>query len=212
MAPRRRYPPERRARGEQTRRVRHLAALIVAVGIGVPAPLTGDTGEDIILTFPQPATTTWFIDTYGAGKADGRVHRGEDLHAPKGAPVRAAADGVVVRMGDGPRAGYYLVIQHADQWQTWYMHLNNDWPGTDSGRGGEEAAYAPGLEVGDFVTAGQLVGFVGDSGNAEGTLPHTHFELHKGRRPVNPYRYLLSAYEAAMGVERRAKVAEVGAT
>jgi len=208
----RRYPPERGARGNHAKKVRNLAALVMAVGIAVPAPLTGDAAEDIVLTFPQNASTTRFIDTYGAGKADGRVHRGEDLHAPKGAPVYAASDGVVVRMGDGPRAGYYLVIQHADQWQSWYMHLNNDRPGTDSGRGGAQTAYAQGLDVGDFVKGGQLIGFVGDSGNAEGTEPHTHFELHKGKRPVNPYHHLFTAYQSALGAELRAKIAEVGAT
>ena len=187
-------------------KIRNLAAVLLAVAIGNPTPVTAAVDEDVVLVFPQDFSATWFAHTYGAGKLDGRIHRGEDLHAPKGAAVYAAADGVIVRMSKGPRSGYYLVVQHAGDWQTWYMHLNNDTPGTDNGRGGEAGAFAAGLSVGSFVVAGQLIGFVGDSGNAEGTESHTHFELHHGGRTVNPYPYLVTARGVAERLALQAAV------
>jgi hypothetical protein len=78
---------------------------------------------------------------------------------------------------------------------TWYIHLNNDTPGTDDGAGGPEAAYAPGLAVGDFVAAGDVIGFTGDSGNAESRVAHTHFELQHNDRYLNPYPYLRAAQD-----------------
>ena len=71
--------------------------------------------------------------------------------------VVAVADGFVEAMEDGRRSGYYVRLRHADGWVTWYIHLNNDTPGTDDGAGGPEAAFAPGLEVGDFVAAGDVI-------------------------------------------------------
>jgi hypothetical protein len=115
--------------------------------------------------------------------------------SPKGTEVRAVADGVVETLRSGPRSGYYVRLVHEGGWESWYMHLNNDTPGTDDGRGGDEAAYAEGLDVGDVVEAGQVIAYVGDSGNAEWTGPHTHFELHVGGRAVNPYAYLVAAEE-----------------
>ncbi len=104
------------------------------------------------------------------------------------------------------------MLQHRAGWETWYMHLNNDNPNTDDGRAPRDLMFAPGLEVGDFVAAGDLIGFVGDSGNAEGTEPHTHFELHHNGRTINPYPYLVAAYERALAVvefERWVEVAEL---
>lgn len=75
------------------------------------------------------------------------------------------------------------------------MHINNDTPGTDDGNGGTANAYAPGIVRGSHVVAGQLLGWVGDSGNAESAGSHLHFEI---RQPmdhiaINPYQALLAA-------------------
>lgn len=149
------------------------------------------------LFFPQDPDTTWFLDTFGHVRADGHRHIGVDMHAPKGSPVYAVAAGVVTRIGISPRAGAYLVINHGGGWESWYMHLNTDSPGTDDGRGGHATAFAIDVVVGGFVDAGQPVGFVGDSGNAEHTLPHTHFELHRNGKALDPFSMLVNAHERA---------------
>ena len=170
-------------------------ALIVALSAAVFAvPADADEGE-FILVFPQPSEETEFANSWGNARSDGRTHQGTDILGPQMSSVVAAADGVIDRIGYGPRSGYYIVISHQDGYQTWYMHLNNDTPGTDDGLGAPEYTYVVGLEVGDQVEAGQLLGFAGDSGNAEGTPHHTHFELHRNGRAINPYKFLQAAWE-----------------
>lgn len=151
--------------------------------------------DELHIRFPQLDEQTEFVDSWGEGRSGGRRHRGVDLMGAKMAPVVAILDGVVETMRKGGISGYYIRIEHGDDISSWYMHLNNDSPGTDNGRGGPEFAFADGLAVGDTVEAGQVIGFVGDSGNAEGTGSHTHFELHIDGRPVNPYPYLRDAWE-----------------
>lgn len=146
------------------------------------------------MRFPHDSTDVEFGDEFGVFAKD-RVHRGIDVFSPKGVPVVAVADGFVVEMRRGATAGFYLEILHADGFSTLYLHLNNDTPGTDDGRGGWSTAFAPDLAVGDYVEAGQTVGFVGDSGNAEDTAPQTHFELHRWGQPTDPYPFLTHAWD-----------------
>ncbi len=152
----------------------------------------------VLEAFPNASLEVEFIDSWGARRPGGRRHKGTDIKSPRGTPVVAAAEGTVIFVGKGRGAGYYVKVEHADGWVTVYMHLNNDSPGTDDGRGGPDTAFAPGLEVGDLVAAGQLIGFVGDSGNAEHTVPHTHFEVRHDGHAINPYDYLVEALDARM--------------
>jgi murein DD-endopeptidase MepM/ murein hydrolase activator NlpD len=165
-----------------------------------PALLADDPLDEFIVVFPQDPETTWFLDTFGAGRADGHRHIGIDLHAPKGSPVYSLAAGVVTRISTGARSGAYIVVDHGGGWVSWYMHLDTDEPGTDNGRGGLATAIAAGIAPGVFVDAGQLIGYVGDSGNAEHTIPHTHLELHRNGRPINSYGMLVAAHERALRV------------
>ncbi len=119
-----------------------------------------------------------YSDTFGAPRSGGRTHAGVDIMSAKMTPVVAVADGTVGWMQDeqGTSNCCAMSLRHDDGWESWYIHLNNDTPGTDDGQGW---GFAPGIESGVHVYAGQLIGWVGDSGNAEWTGSHLHFELHE---------------------------------
>ena len=163
----------------------------------------------LALVFPQDAEVTHFDDTWGHGRSGGRRHKGSDLMAPKHTPVYAVADGVVSIMRKSGLAGYWIGIEHAGGVESWYMHLNNDTPGTDNGRASLDEVYAPGIEVGSFVSAGQLIGYVGDSGNAERSGSHTHFELRVDGRAIDPYPLLVDAFERSLEIVRLSRLASL---
>ncbi len=103
-------------------------------------------------------------------REDGRVgfHAGVDVEAPEGAPVLAAAPGVVRRVGDDPEGyGRYVLVQHAGGWETLYAH-------------NAEVAVREGQEV----RRGQVIARVGRTGNA--TSPHLHLEIRVRGRPRDP--------------------------
>ena len=161
-----------------------------------PAPASA-AEAGFAMVFPQDPVVTTYVDSWGFARSGGRRHEGTDLMAPKMTPVYSAADGVVTSVDEGGSAGRRLVIDHGGGWETWYLHLNNDTPGTDDGRADWSDTLAEGIEAGAAVTAGQLVAFVGDSGNAEWTGAHTHLELHREGTAINPYPSLLAAQEVA---------------
>jgi len=110
------------------------------------------------------------VSSFGADRSD-HQHAGNDIAAASLTPVIAAADGRISWIASECCA---LAIRHGDGWTTWYIHLNNDTFGTDDGLGW---GIAPGLATGVKVFAGQIIGWVGDSGNAEDSHPHLHLEL-----------------------------------
>ncbi len=130
------------------------------------------------MTFPVEGKNR-YSDTFLAPRGGGkRRHHGQDVMAAKMTPLVAAFDGTVHFKWTGKRYAHNMLLLKGDSgWHARYMHMNNDTPGTDNGRGSRLQAYAPGLKDGSRVNAGDLVGYVGDSGNAESTGPHLHFEL-----------------------------------
>ena len=146
------------------------------------------------IVFPVVGSSA-FSQGFGACR-DGctRDHKGIDILTKgwKGVPVVAAHDGVVTATySKSQMSGCALEIDADDGWSTVYIHLNTDVPGTDV-----EGApcFAPGIDVGSRVSAGTLIGWVGDSGNAEDTVPNLHFEI---RNPdgvsVDPWVSLIDA-------------------
>lgn len=139
----------------------------------------------------------YFSDTFGAPRSHGKGHQGQDIMAAKGTPIVAAAAGTVryvnwtARSHLNPDRCCSVVVRHDDGWETRYLHLNNDTPGTDDGRAW---GLADGIVPGVRVAAGQLLGWVGDSGNAENTPPHLHLELiDPDGVHANPFESLLLA-------------------
>lgn len=149
----------------------------------------------VLTVFPHESADTGFSNSWGNRRSGGRRHTGTDIISPRGTEVLAVADGVITALGEGRLSGYFIRIDHGDGWATSYMHLNNDTYGTDDGEGGTWTAFFPTLQEGDEVIAGEVIGYVGDSGNAEGTVPHTHFEVKYDGDKVNPYNYLQAAFE-----------------
>ena len=191
-------------------------SLVMAMALGfavlVPAPLATahDAGLPFDIAFPQEAQKTTFSNTWGARRSGGRRHKGTDLMAEKMSEVYAFADGVVAKVAETRRPGRYVIIEHADGWDSYYIHLNDDNPGTDDGKADWSLTIAPGIEEGVAVRAGQLIGWVGDSGNAEGSGSHTHFELLHNGRNINPYHELVVAYEQALAKQETEAQLAVG--
>jgi hypothetical protein len=156
------------------------------------------------ITFPVIGTVTYGDDFGDARDGGARTHEGNDLMGAKMMPLVAAVDGEVRRVAY-PQAdyGYAVTIQDKDGYTYHYLHINKDTPGTDDGKGTGSTAYAVDIDDGNKVVAGQLIGWMGDSGNAEGTKPHLHFEIRRpDRTPISPYNSLKAAKKITRAVAR----------
>ncbi|MGH3035225.1 MAG: M23 family metallopeptidase [Gaiellaceae bacterium] len=147
------------------------------------------------LVFPVVAKVS-YTDDFGAPRGSGS-HEGNDIMAAKRSPVVAVEAGRVTKWNRSARAGCMLYLYGRSGTVYMYVHLNNDRTLANDNDGGcrNGIAYAPGLRSGQLVQPGQLVGFVGDSGDASGIASHLHFELHpRSGAAVSPYRRLRAAY------------------
>ena len=184
-----------------------LASLLAALAplATVPAAAaasSGDYQQVLDVTFPT-RPDAWFSDTYDACR-DGcaRRHKATDIMGGKMWPEYAMVDGVVCRIDEGEEDSYgrHLTLCGDDGRRYRYLHLNNDTPGTDDGAAGLEHVYAPGIREGLRVARGQLLAFMGDSGNAENTAAHLHLDIFDdavvdpyGDNRINPYPSLTTA-------------------
>jgi murein DD-endopeptidase MepM/ murein hydrolase activator NlpD len=98
-----------------------------------------------------------------------KMHRGTDFRARRGTPIFAAGDGIVDSIGRKGAYGEYIRIRHNDTYETAYAHLSR---------------YADGLNYGDRVRQGDVIGYVGSTGRSTG--PHLHFEILKHGNQINP--------------------------
>src|SRR6266576_1540659 len=173
------------------RRVLFLAATI-GLAVGSAGAFAAPVPEHII--FPVVGKVA-YIDDFGAPRPGG-PHQGNDIMAEKKSPAVAAEPGKVKYWATSSSAGCMLYL-YGDSGTTYlYIHLNNDLTSRNDNRGSCVAgtSYAVGLKDGARVAAGQLIGYVGDSGDANGIHPHLHFEVHPNDgSAVDPYAYLRKA-------------------
>ena len=137
--------------------------------------------EIVIQGFVFPVGEPYsFIDSWGFPRMVGTEyqhgHQGTDIMAPFGTPLYAAERGIIADMGTDVLGGTKLWVKGQSGTYYYYAHLQS---------------YAEGVTNGTVVEAGDVVGFVGDTGNAKGGAPHLHFQVHpNGGEPVNPYGLL----------------------
>ena len=113
-----------------------------------------------------------------------RMHQGVDFAAPSGTAIYAAGDGTVVQAGRVNGYGNYVEVKHNEQYTTAYAHLS---------------AFARGLEEGDRVRQGEVVGYVGMTGSATGPL--LHYEVHQHGAAVDPQSIKMPAMTRLAGAD-----------
>ncbi len=117
-------------------------------------------------------------DTWGASRSRGRTHEGIDIMVPRGTKVLSTTDGLIADLRNNNLGGKVVwMMGPAGSWH-YYAHLDK---------------HKRGLNIGDYVHKGDVIGYVGNTGNARHTAPHLHYGIYlngKGRGAVNPYPYL----------------------
>ncbi|WP_164073940.1 M23 family metallopeptidase [Stenotrophomonas maltophilia] len=127
-------------------------------------------------------------DTFTDARSEGRVHDAIDIMADAGTPVLAVADGTVEKLFDSERGGLTIYqFEPSGRWCYYYAHLQR---------------YADGLAEKQVIKRGEVIGYVGSTGNASADAPHLHFEVHvlgpekqwwKGES-INPYPLLQAGH------------------
>ncbi len=158
---------QRRLKALEAARTAYLTSLPVAGG----ATLAGALPQgDYLFPVAGPAQ---FTNDWGFARAGGRTHEGIDLFAARGTPVVAVADGTLFNVGWNGLGGWRLWVRDTSGNGFYYAHLE---------------AYSPVAKEGAAVTRGTVLGYVGNTGDAQGTPTHLHFEIHPGGGgPVPPY-------------------------
>ena len=123
---------------------------------------------------PSPLPEKNLTDTWGAARSQGRSHEGIDIFAERGTPIQSTTQGIVSKVGENNLGGRVVVVVGPGGAGHYYAHLE------------DYADIAPN----DWVNQGDIIGYVGDSGNAKGTPPHVHYGIYINGSAVNPYPLL----------------------
>jgi hypothetical protein len=168
--------------------------LLTALAGEADAARTPNGTEYHPIAFPVREPVSYWNDFAGP-----RDHHGNDLMGKRLYHLLAADAGTIewTRTDPTRRSGNMLSLKANDGWTYWYIHINNDTPGTDDGKNPKEYIFAPGIKTGSKVKKGQFIAYMGDSGEAEPTAPHLHFEMHRPDDSyINPYTSLRLAQGA----------------
>lgn len=142
-----------------------------------PSQPSGSTGSNNVngQTWVVPINYTWFSSPFGMRlhptQGIWKMHNGVDLSAPSGTPIYATRSGVVSYAGYNGSCGNYVTINHQDGYKSRYMHMTH---------------YI--VSSGQWVSAGQVIGYCGSTGDSTG--PHLHFEIEYNGSFVNPANYI----------------------
>ena len=126
-------------------------------------------------SLPNPLPKQTLTDTWGAARSQGRAHEGIDIFAARHTPIHTTTSGMIIKVGENELGGRVVVIVGPGGAGHYYAHLE------------EYADISPN----DWVDAGEVIGYVGDSGNAKGTPPHVHYGVYINGQAVNPYPLLI---------------------
>ncbi|WP_313052934.1 M23 family metallopeptidase [Stenotrophomonas cyclobalanopsidis] len=167
------------------------AAATPHVDAPVPATTPPSSASDAptgLLLPVQGIQASQLRDTFTDARSEGRVHDAIDIMADAGTPVLAVADGTVEKLFDSERGGLTIYqFEPSGRWCYYYAHLQR---------------YADGLAEKQVIKRGEVIGYVGSTGNASADAPHLHFEVHvlgpekqwwKGES-INPYPLLVAGH------------------
>jgi murein DD-endopeptidase MepM/ murein hydrolase activator NlpD len=110
-------------------------------------------------------------NTWGAARGEGRKHEGQDIFAQRGTPILSATSGYIYKIGEDNLGGHTVSVIGKGGRVYYYAHLDS---------------YARGIKIGDRVSTRTVLGYVGTTGNAQGTPPHLHFGVYTSGGAINP--------------------------
>lgn len=125
-------------------------------------------------SLPSPLPGQNLTDTWGAARSQGRTHEGIDIFSERGTPIQSTTQGIVRKVGENTLGGRVVVVVGPGGAGHYYAHLED---------------YAD-ITPNDWGNVGDVIGYVGDSGNAKGTPPHVHYGIYINGSAVNPYPLL----------------------
>src|SRR6267142_2723341 len=156
--------------------------------------LYGEAPDSTLAMPLQDVAKKQIANTWHAPRGTDRVHEGQDIFAPKGTPICSATEGYLYSIGENNLGGQTVSVIGAGGRVYYYAHLDS---------------YAPGLAEGDDVTTQTVLGYVGTTGNAQGTPPHLHLGVYTASGAINPLPLLtdraLPANAKAKGTKPKAK-------
>ncbi|MCM3904361.1 MAG: M23 family metallopeptidase [Pyrinomonadaceae bacterium] len=130
---------------------------------------TQDPPRKIVMPLQVPKnqiSNTWHVP-----RGANRLHEGQDIFAPRGTPTYSATRGYIYNIGQNGLGGQTVSVIGAGGRVYYYAHFDS---------------YAPGIAEGDYVTPKTVLGYVGTTGNAQGTPPHLHFGVYTTTGAINP--------------------------